>query len=59
VAAPRRRNRLTTHWRLPWLKRPIPVHIVYDTAWVDEPGVVEFRKDIYGRDGVLQVASTR
>ena len=22
-------------------------------------GVVEFRKDIYGRDGVLQVASTR
>ena len=41
------------------LKRPIPVHIVYDTAWVDESGAVEFRKDIYGRDSVLQVASTR
>jgi murein L,D-transpeptidase YcbB/YkuD len=41
------------------LKRPIPVHIVYDTAWVDESGAVEFRKDIYGRDSELQVASTR
>jgi L,D-transpeptidase YcbB len=40
-------------------KRPVPVHIVYDTAWVDESGAVEFRKDIYGRDGGLQVASTR
>jgi len=40
------------------LKRPLPVHIVYDTAWVDESGAVEFRKDIYGRDGELQVAST-
>jgi murein L,D-transpeptidase YcbB/YkuD len=41
------------------LKHPIPVHIVYDTAWVDEAGAVEFRKDIYRRDGELQVASTR
>jgi L,D-transpeptidase YcbB len=41
------------------LKRPIPVHIVYDTAWVDESGALEFRKDIYGRDSELQVASTR
>jgi len=41
------------------LKRPLPVHIVYDTAWVDESGAVEFRKDVYGRDGELQVASTK
>jgi murein L,D-transpeptidase YcbB/YkuD len=40
------------------LKQPMPVHIVYETAWVDEAGVVEFRKDIYGRDRELQVAST-
>lgn len=40
------------------LKHPIPVHIVYDTAWVDESGGVEFRRDSYGRDTELQVAST-
>jgi murein L,D-transpeptidase YcbB/YkuD len=32
------------------LKRPIPLHIVYMTAWVDELGVVNFRNDIYSRD---------
>jgi len=41
------------------LKHPIPVHIVYDTAWVDESGAVEFRKDSYGRDTELQVASAK
>jgi murein L,D-transpeptidase YcbB/YkuD len=32
------------------LARPIPLHIVYMTAWVDEQGVANFRNDIYGND---------
>ncbi|TDQ84027.1 murein L,D-transpeptidase YcbB/YkuD [Dongia mobilis] len=29
---------------------PLPVHITYMTAWVDEDGVMQFRKDAYGYD---------
>jgi murein L,D-transpeptidase YcbB/YkuD len=32
------------------LEEPIPVHIVYGTAWVDEVGVTNFREDVYGHD---------
>ncbi|WP_213773532.1 L,D-transpeptidase family protein [Bradyrhizobium sp. dw_78] len=32
---------------------PIPVNITYQTAFVDEAGKLEFRKDIYGRDGLM------
>ncbi len=34
------------------LKRPIPVHIRYLTAWMDAGGMVQFRKDAYRRDGL-------
>jgi murein L,D-transpeptidase YcbB/YkuD len=34
------------------LKLPIPLHIVYDTAWVAEDGTVQFRDDVYHRDAV-------
>lgn len=35
------------------LKRPISLHLVYDTAWVDDSGVVNFRKDTYGLDRLV------
>ena len=31
----------------------IPVHLTYQTAFVDENGKLEFRDDVYGRDKVL------
>jgi murein L,D-transpeptidase YcbB/YkuD len=39
-----------------WLKEPVPVHILYWTAFVDDDGVVQFRPDIYGRDRAVQRA---
>ncbi len=32
------------------LKDPVPVYIAYLTAWVDNNGKLNFRKDIYNRD---------
>jgi murein L,D-transpeptidase YcbB/YkuD len=32
------------------LREPIPVHIVYFTAWVDEAGGIHFQPDVYGYD---------
>ncbi|MGQ0792503.1 MAG: L,D-transpeptidase family protein [Deltaproteobacteria bacterium] len=35
------------------LANPIPIYLLYFTAWVDANGNVEFREDIYGRDKPL------
>ncbi|MRR56205.1 MAG: peptidoglycan-binding protein [Deltaproteobacteria bacterium] len=35
------------------LSDPVPVHILYFTAWVDETGTVHFRDDVYGHDDIL------
>lgn len=32
---------------------PIPVNITYQTAFVDEAGKLQFRKDVYGRDATM------
>jgi L,D-transpeptidase YcbB len=34
------------------LTKPVPLHWVYVTAWSTSDGVVQFREDIYGRDGL-------
>ncbi len=35
------------------LPRPVPVYILYFTAWVERDGTVHFRDDVYGRDAEL------
>jgi murein L,D-transpeptidase YcbB/YkuD len=38
------------------LKKPVPVHVTYLTAWVNKDGAVNFRRDVYGRDKLLAAA---
>jgi murein L,D-transpeptidase YcbB/YkuD len=38
------------------LPEPIPVYILYCTAWVDDAGEVCFRNDVYGRDKMVSDA---
>lgn len=34
------------------VEKPVPLYWVYITAWATNDGVVQFRNDIYGRDGM-------
>jgi L,D-transpeptidase YcbB len=44
-----------------WIKldRPLPVYILYFTAWVEEDGTVRFHHDVYGRDEQLAPQSRK
>jgi len=35
------------------LDRPLPVHMLYWTAWVDNQGLIQYRGDVYQRDQAL------
>jgi murein L,D-transpeptidase YcbB/YkuD len=35
------------------IKNPVPVFIIYYTAWVDDRGELNFRDDVYGHDKKL------
>jgi murein L,D-transpeptidase YcbB/YkuD len=32
------------------LKTPLPIHLLYWTAWADPDGIIQFRTDVYGYD---------
>lgn len=39
------------------LKKPVKLYFTYLTAWATPDGVVQFRRDLYRRDGVSKLAS--
>lgn len=41
------------------LAAPLPIYLLYFTAWVDADGRVHFRNDVYGRDQLMAEAERR
>lgn len=40
------------------LATPVPLHFVYITAWATEDGTIQFRRDLYNKDGVAEIATS-
>lgn len=40
------------------LATPVPLHFVYISAWATEDGTIQFRRDLYNRDGVAEIATS-
>lgn len=38
------------------LTRPVPVYFAYITGWAEPNGIVQFRFDVYGKDGQASIA---
>ena len=41
------------------LETPVPVHLIYRTAFTNARGVTEYREDVYGRDARIWDALSR
>lgn len=39
------------------IAKAVPVYWIYVTAWANPDGIVQFRDDVYGHDGLLPVAN--
>lgn len=44
--------------RYVYLDRPVPVHLTYRTAWIDDAGALQLRADVYRRDAAALAALT-
>ena len=40
------------------IKDPVPLYLIYVTAWATPEGIVNFRRDLYERDGVGPLAAS-
>ncbi|MEE9494346.1 MAG: L,D-transpeptidase family protein [Gammaproteobacteria bacterium] len=41
------------------LPEPVAVHLIYQTAWMDEQGDIQFRPDVYRKDALLKAAMSK
>lgn len=39
------------------LRKPVPLYFAYVTAWATQDGVIQFRPDVYLKDGVGEIAA--
>ena len=54
-------NLLASNTRKVPLRTPLPIHLTYQTAWVDYTGITHFRNDIYqhDKDTIKQIKHNR